>query len=187
MKKEIYYATGNVGKFDEVKRFLEKNNPEIELKQLTDELIEIQTMDQKAIAISKAEQAWDTIKKPVIVDDSGIYFAAYNNFPGTLTKFIYHGIGYEGIFKLVEDNNQALRRIYLVFKDSDNGHQVFEGTCQGKIVRPKVLPLNSLLPYNAIFQPDGSNKTSEQLHGTPEEPKFAYRLKALKKFLNFIS
>ena len=182
MSKRIWYATTNYGKFEEVKRYIKQHEPSIEIKQLATELHEIQSMDQKAIAVNKAEQAWNIVKEPVLVDDSGIYFEQYNNFPGTLTKFVYHGIGYEGLLKLVKENNRAFFRLYMVYKDQHKT-EIFEGLCHGQIIRPKKFEAHPKLPYDAIFLPDESDKTYAELRGTPDEHKFAYRLRALKKFL----
>jgi len=186
MQKTIYYATTNAGKFQEVKRYLEEHEPSIELKQLDQEIDEIQTMDQKAVALDKAEKAWSLIEEPVIVDDSAIYFDHYNNFPGTLTKFVYHGIGFEGLLKLAEDDNRATRKIFMVYKDKEKESHVFEGMTQGRIIRPKDFSSHPRLPYDAIFQPEGANKTMAFIKGTKEEAKYSYRLKALEKFLDFL-
>jgi len=185
VKKTIYYATTNAGKFDELKRYIKSNEPSIELKQFDKDLPEIQTIDQKAIALDKAQQAWNHLHQPVLIDDSGIYFDHYNNFPGTLTKFIYHGIGFEGLLKLTEDDNRATKRLYMVFKDSDEEQHIFEGICPGTIVRPESFDSHPSLPYDAIFKPNGADKTMALMRGTDEEKKYSYRLQALRKFLDW--
>ena len=133
---------------------------------------EIQTLDQKAIALDKAQQAWNHLHHPVLVDDSGIYFDHYNNFPGTLTKFIYHGIGFEGILKLTQDDNRATHKLYMVFKDSDEEQHVFEGFCEGTIVEPESFESHPELPYDAVFMPKGASKTMAFMRGTEEEKKY---------------
>lgn len=185
VKKIIYYATTNDGKFDEVKRYIDEHEPTIELKQLNKDFPEIQTEDQKAIALDKSNQAWNYVKQPVLVDDAAVYFDHYNNFPGTLTKFVFHGIGFEGLLKLAEIDNSATKLLCMVYKESDKEQHIFEGKCKGRIVRPKVFESHPKLPYDAIFVPDGSDKPMAQLRGTEEEKKYAYRLLALKKFLNW--
>ena len=183
-KKIIYYATGNTGKFAEVKRYIQEFAPQIELKQLDNDFPEIQTMDQRAIALDKAKQAYAKINAPVLIDDSGIYFEKYKNFPGTLTKFIYHGIGYEGLLKLAE-NSRATFLLYMLYTEKPGIHFLFEGKCEGKVVRPESFEARPGLPYDAIFLPDGSEKTYAQLRGTPQEHEFAYRLRAVKKFVEW--
>jgi non-canonical purine NTP pyrophosphatase (RdgB/HAM1 family) len=185
MKQIIFYATTNTGKFDELKRYIQVHEPSIELKQFDQEIPEIQTTNQKAIAINKAEQAWNLLKKPVLVDDSGIYFDHYNNFPGTLSKFVFHGIGFEGLLKLADIDNRATKKLYMIYKDSNEGQQIFDGTCKGTIVRPESFQSHPKLPYDAIFMPAGADKTMAIMRGTQEEKKYSYRLQALKKFLDW--
>lgn len=184
IKKEIYYATSNPGKFDEVKRFIEEHAPSIELKQFNEDLVEKQTSDAKSIAISKSKQAWEKLKKPILVDDSGIYFNQYHNFPGTMTRYVYEGIGYEGIFSLLTKDPSAYFLLYMVFID-ENNLEIFQGKCEGKIIKPKNFDAPPGLPYDAIFLPDGSKLTYSQLRNTPDEKKYAYRLKAVMKFLEW--
>ena len=61
MKRTIFYATGNAGKFDEVKRYLESHEPTIEVKQFDKDLPETQTLDQKAIALDKGQAGMGSI------------------------------------------------------------------------------------------------------------------------------
>ena len=119
----------------------------------------------------------------MLVDDSGIYFDHYDNFPGTLTKFAFYGLGFEGLLKLTEDDNRATKRLYMVYKDCDENEQVFEGICAGTIVRPESFESHPALPYDAIFQPNGADKTMALMRGTDEEKLYSYRLQALRKFL----
>ena len=100
MKHEIYYATGNSGKFEEAQDCIKKHAPFIELKQLDVDIEEIQTLDQETIALDKARKAFKTVGKPVLVDDAGIFFDKYQNFPGTLSKFIFKTLCFDGVFKL---------------------------------------------------------------------------------------
>ncbi|HBS47781.1 TPA: hypothetical protein DEO28_01885 [Candidatus Dependentiae bacterium] len=186
MKKEIFYATSNPGKFDEVNRFLKSHvSSSINLKQFDGDLFEHQTTDAKAIAISKAKQAFEILKKPVLVDDAGIYFKCFNNFPGTMTKFILRGIGFEGVFSLLGKNMEAYFLLYMVYID-ENNLEVFEGRCDGKIVKPSNFDAPKGLPWDAIFVPDGSDKTYSQIRGSEDEKEFAYRLMALKKFIKWL-
>ena len=182
MTTEIYYATGNNGKFAEVKYFFQHNAPEMSVQQFAADIEEIQSLDQEKIAIDKAQKAWDILKKPLLVDDSGIFFDAYPLFPGTMSKFIYQSLGFEGVLKLVDANNKAAFILKLVYTDGKQ-MQVFEGRCDGIIVRPTDFSAPKQLPFKAIFKPDGSNKTYAELFNTPEFSKFAFRERALKKFL----
>ena len=185
INKDIWYATTNKSKFEEVKRFIKKHEPSIQLKQLDKDIPEIQTLDQKAIALDKAKLAWEIIKEPILVDDSAMYFEPYNHFPGTMSKFVHQGIGLEGLLKLAPQGTKAYFLLHLVYIENSQEPQVFEGRCDGIIVEPHQAPFHPKLPYDAIFKPNGCDKTYAELRGTDEEHLFAYRLRAFKKFIEW--
>jgi XTP/dITP diphosphohydrolase len=187
-EKKLVYVTGNHGKFEEVEYFIQRHAPEIKVKMKNLELDELQDLDQNKVASHKAQQAWVQLKQPLLVEDSGIFFCRYNKFPGTITKLIYEGIGFEGIFRLVEGNNRAFFKLQMIFVDGLGNQNVFEGRCDGIIVQPprnEKLKAHRQLPYDDIFVPEGTDKNYTKLRGTEEYDFFGYRLKALKKFLDW--
>ncbi len=182
MKNEIYYATGNAGKFEEVKAFFEQYEPTILVKQFPVDIEEIQSLDQKKIAIDKAKKAWALLQKPLLIDDSGIYFEGYNQFPGTFSKYIFQALGFDGIFKLVNENAKAAFILQMVYIDGER-LETFEGHCAGTIVKPVEVATHPQLPLTAIFKPEGTDKTYAELRYTKEFVRFAFRQHALKNFL----
>ncbi len=183
--KEILYATGNQGKFAEVAHFIADHEPSLAIKQFDADIPEIQTTDQRAIAIDKAKRAWDLARKPLLIDDAGIYFDKYNKFPGALTKYIWQGLGFEGIKKLIEEGESAKFLLYMVYIDGPNSYEIFEGECIGTLIKPAAFNALPTLPFDAIFIPQGSTQTYAQLRDTPEAKKYLYRLRALQKFLTW--
>lgn len=182
MRNTIYYVTSNHGKFAEVKHYIEAYAPVIDIEQAAIDIPEIQSLDQKAVALDKAQKAYELIKKPILLDDGGIFLDAYHQFPGTLSKFVFQGIGFDGMFKLAEDNNKASFILQLVYTDGTATH-LFEGRCDGEIVQPKDFSAHPQLPFTAIFKPHGSDKTLAELRDTPEFVKYSFRQQALGKFL----
>ncbi len=129
--------------------------------------------------LSQLEQAISA-DSPVIVDDSGLYFAAYEGFPGILTKRIFQQIGYKGIRKLLADED---RRAYFhgVIAFMWRGEvKTFHGRMHGRIIEeiPYDLPTDSQYPFDPIFVPRGSELTMSQLT-IEERLKYSYRRKAL--------
>ena len=183
--KELYYATSNSDKFELVNRYLEKNMPHVELKPFTEDLVEIQSYDQREVAIDKARQAWDALQKPVIIDDAGIYFEKYRDFPGVLTKYVYRGLGREGLLKLVEPGDKAYFQLTMVYWYAPEKYEVFVGRCQGHIVHQTEFIPGEGSPYDVMFAPDGETRTFAELHAAGEHEKYHYRLDALKKFLHW--
>ena len=163
--EQIYYATGNLGKFEEAKSYLAKHEPDIELIQFTEPLSEIQTKNQKEIALHKSRRAWERLHKPLIVDDSGIFFEKYGTFPGTLTKHVFEGIGFRGLMRLVKPHDRATFILNMIFVDQKGNPHIFEGTSSGQIIHPEKFEANPQFPYDEIFMPDGSDKTYAELRG----------------------
>lgn len=182
--KEIYYATGNPAKFEEVKLFFD-DYPEIELKQFDHDLIEPQSDNQKEIALFKAEQAWDMLQKPVLVDDSGIFFSKYKNFPGTFTKYIYQSLGMENIAKLYDEGDKANFELNLVYYYGPNKYKIFEQKNVGTLLKFDQYNEDPNAPFEYVFVPEDSDKTYTQLRREGEIKKYKYRIHALKHFMEW--
>lgn len=185
MSSPLYYVTSNPGKFDEVRRYLAHHAPEINVQQYDIDIPEPQTLDQKAIALHKAQYAWNVLKQPVLIDDSGIYFDAYNQFPGTLTKYVFEGIGFDGIFALTEKNNRATFKLTLIYCHGQDQFEIFEGTCHGLIKDAPTREFPQGLPWDAIFYPEGAQMTYAQLRHDPAAMHYFYRIRAFDKFISW--
>ncbi len=83
---ELIFVTGNAKKYSEVKRMI---LPEITLLQEDVDVDEIQTRSLHKISADKAMKAFEKLKKPLIVEDTGCYMGDYDEFPGALSKFVY--------------------------------------------------------------------------------------------------
>ena len=59
-------------------------------------------------------------KKPLIVDDAGIFFDGFNQFPGALAKYVMQGIGIKGILKLIQNKQKAAFRNVITFTNDGN-------------------------------------------------------------------
>lgn len=181
----IYYATSNPVKFSEAACFFQRDLADVELQHYAQDIPEIQTLDQELIAINKAQEAWHRLQKPVLAEDAGIYFHKYNQFPGTLTKFIYEAIGMEGLLKLVESQDAAAFQMHLVYYYGKNQYQVFKSVCAGRIKKPAVFTASKSVPFDDIFIPEGSEKTYVELRKENKLNRFNYRAKALEQFASW--
>lgn len=188
MKKRIIkFVTGNNGKFEEVAHWLRELDPSVTIEQVPIDLPEIQSLDVKKVGIEKVNLAWQHLKQPLLIDDGGIYFTRYKNFPGPLSKYVYEGIGLEGLWHLAKEDPRAFFMSVFIYKDSADTHQIFEGKCYGTFIDPVSVEVgHSQLPFTKIFVPEGSTKTFAQLRGTPEEKKYHHRYHSLKNFLAWL-
>jgi len=100
---KLTYVTGNYGKYYAMKRRLKNQNIDIEWAQL--ELSEPEIDYVAVVSKEKARQAYNTLKKPCFVMDSGFYIEAYPEkpgYPGAMVK--RSGIAYnvEALLKTME-------------------------------------------------------------------------------------
>ncbi len=75
---EITVVTGNENKAREVAAFFEGI---CSVDHINMDLTEIQSDDVGQIARFKAHEAYELLKKPVIVDDTGFFINAFKGFP----------------------------------------------------------------------------------------------------------
>ncbi len=186
MNHELHYVTTNPGKFTEVSDYLHAAAPQLKLKQFSPDIVEIQTSDQMAIAVDKAKKAWALLKKPLLLDDAAIYFEKYHKFPGTLSKFVSEGLGFEGIHRLIDPDDRAYFLLYMVYIDAPDSMHIFEGRCDGKLIKPDSFSGNPHLPFDVFFIPNGSEITYAEMYKSFDRYATSfYRIKALQKFLSW--
>lgn len=184
--QEIYFVTGNPMKYEEVRNWLNELNPSIELKQVDIDLPEIQSLNIEEVALEKAKCAWLLLKKPILIDDGGIYIDKYNDFPGTLSKFVYQGIGLEGLWLLAKDNPKSHFRNCLVYIDNENAYHIFNGVSEGKMIEPNKDIPESKMPFTYVFIPNGSDKTFSQIESKEEQKQFHHRYKSVNLFSKWL-
>ena len=179
----IYFVTSNRDKFKEAALILREYG--IPLRRINFDFKEIADSKLENIVIDKAQQVKKRVKKSFIVDEAGIFFKAYKNFPGALTKNIYASLGYNGILRLLDGKNRAAYfKTVIAYGGVNKGPFLFEGFCRGAISEKLKGPHSSFSPFNRLFIPRGGHKTFAQI-GIQEEVKSSHRRNALKKFAKF--
>jgi non-canonical purine NTP pyrophosphatase (RdgB/HAM1 family) len=187
-KRTIYFITGNKSKFEEAQLIMQQElgETDIEFGFADIKLEEPKTLDQERIVRAKAEQAFKALGKPVICDDTAIVFEAYNNFPGTFTKYVFETIGFEGVAKLLAGKSRnAHFQTLLCYKD-DSHCLVFRGTWRGVITEDISKMFNPDWQYNSIFIPEGFLVPLSELT-MEERAKHSHRKKALQKLAEWLS
>jgi len=181
--KNIYYITGNESKFKEAREILKNTGINLLKKDL--EIDEIKSLDQEKVIKDKARKAFSKLKKPLIIDDVGIYFKIYNKFPGTFTRYLFEAIGFEGIEKLLMNVNRiAYFKILLCYKDKKT-EMIFEGILNGKITENTKSFFNKDFQYDNIFIPENYNIPLSEIP-LEERAKFSHRKKAFDKLIKWL-
>lgn len=183
--KRILFISSNIGKIKEVKLCLKNFGVEVIGKVL--KLPEIRSLSLEEVAKEKAKLAIKKFKKPLIVEDTGIYFEAYKNFPGVNSNFIIKSIGFEGIFKLLENKSRkAYFKTALAYCKPNKKLKVFTGICRGRITKKVRGKIDLELPYDNIFIPEGEKMIFSEMSKRKKE-RYSHRAKALRKFAEWFN
>jgi len=190
-EKKICFVTSNQTKFEEAVTYFNSKISSVQLVWDNVSLFEVQTRDprdSRAVALYKGKQAWDRVGNPILIEYSSIFLNKYGNFPGSLTKHVFKGIGYRGIFRLVDSGDNATITSTLVYVDEYGNANVFEGSQEGVLIKIDDYSTVPPLPFDQIFIPDGSDLTYDELR--KKDPlkyeELCVRVQALDKFINHL-
>ncbi len=179
---KISLVTQNKYKFREVKEILAKFNIEVEH-------INIEKPEQGAtieeIAKNAAEKLAKQLNKTIIVEDTGVFFLAFDNFPGTKPKKVFEDIGFEGILdKLKGKNRDAQFKTVAAYCEPGKEAILFTGVINGTISEEVRMKDKDVLPYEKLFIPEGYDKVWAEI---PEiKQKISHRVKAFEKLCKFL-
>lgn len=175
---DLYFATSNKNKLREARHVLGKG-----LKAKALDIKEIQSVSVQEVVSHKAMEAYSMLKKPLIVEDTGLFIKALNGFPGALAKHMSNAIGYDGFMKLL---NGYTRDVYaetcIAYYDGKK-MRLFTGRAEGRIARKK--SDGEGWGFDCVFIPKGYSKTFAQL-GPEVKLKISHRGKAFAKLKKYL-
>ena len=173
----VLFASSNIHKYEEAEKILAEFD--IELSFFQTELVEIQDDSLSKIALQKVENAYEKCKKPVIVEDDGLFIDSLSGFPGPYSSYIFNTIGNNGILKLVGNKRDAQFVSIIAFCESPAQQMIFESNVVGTISKNVQ---GEGWGYDPIFIPEKQNKTYAEL---ADKNKLSHRYESLKKFANW--
>jgi non-canonical purine NTP pyrophosphatase (RdgB/HAM1 family) len=174
MFSQFKFVTGNPNKAKEAGDILGTPLEQVEVA----DLFEIQTKDLDELVRHKAQQAYDVLKCPVMVEDSGLVFHAWNGLPGALVKWFEATVGCEGMLKMLQsfDNRGAKAICCMAVHDGEN-IQIVRGEVEG-IIASEIRGRNGF-GWDVLFIPEGYDKTYAEMN--PEEKNaISHRKRALE-------
>ena len=176
---ELFFVSSNENKFQEAERILLNFGMQINFFKTT--LEEIQSNNLNDIAEQKAINAYELVKKSVIIEDDGLFIESLNGFPGPYSSYVYDTIGNKGIMNLLEncETRDAKFVSIIAYCDNDYGVKLFESSIPGKI--SSVIEKGGW-GYDPIFIPNGESKTYANVY---DKDKFSHRAASLTKFSNW--
>lgn len=170
-------VTGNLNKLKEFEYILNSKLENVDLN-----LEEIQSLDVSEVALDKAFKAYQILKKPVITEDTGLYFEELNGLPGAFIKFFVKSLSLEQICGLIKENRKAKAVTAIAFYDGKE-MKLIKGEAKGSIA---LSPRGSNgFGWDAIFIPEGYEKTFAELTSEEKQSKFM-RSEAIKKLKTII-
>lgn len=179
---EVHIVTTNNDKYDEISTVL--NRYGIQTIHENAELDEIED-NMEDIVKSKAEQAFSIVGKPIVVDDTGMFFEAYDNYPGHQSKRLYQEIGLEGLLeKLKDKNKKAHFKSLICFKD-EKETRIFEGKLTGSITELIDNDSRKQFPYDSVFIPDEYSITLSKIPWE-DRTKVSHRSEAVKELAKWL-
>lgn len=181
MKMKILFATSNKHKVEEAAAILSKEGIELEHFPFTHREIRSDSIEE--VAIEAAEAAYNKSKKPIFVEDTGLFIESLNGFPGTYSACAMKKISNKGVLKLMkgEKNRAAKFMTAIAYHDGKKIH-TFIGVCDGNIAEEE--RGRAGFGYDPIFIPQGENETFAQNIGFKN--KLSHRYRSLLKFLAFL-
>ena len=169
----VLFASSNIHKYEEAKKILSEFGINLEFFQT--DLMEIQDDSLSEIALKKVLYAYDKCKKPVIVEDDGLFIDSLSGFPGPFSSYVFKTIGNNGILKLTGDNRSAVFVSIIIFR-SATWCNIFESKVIGTISKNIQ---GKGWGYDPIFIPENQTKTYAEL---ADKNKLSHRYQSLKKF-----
>lgn len=175
----LVFVTSRTNKLEEAKRYID-----VPLISQDIELTEIQTLDLSEIVKHKAEQAFQIIKSPLIVDDIGLSLDAYGGFPGPFIKFLLKSGGNSLLLKMLqhEPNRNAKVTCTIGYHDGREVH-IFSGMTDG-VIAIEDIGTNGW-GFDSVFIPEGAKITYAQMTDEEKE-KVSFRVRALSLFNTYI-
>ncbi len=173
-------VTGNRNKLVEAERIL---GCQIDCEPL--DLPEIQSLDLIAVLRAKGKEAWNRLRRPVVVEETGLELAALSGFPGPLVKWMLEAVGARGISRTAHalGDARATACCALIYLDGET-ELVADGETRGELVRePRG---EGGFGWDPIFVPEGRQETYAEL-GSAVKDELGHRGRAWRRLRQLLA
>ncbi len=179
--QEISFVTSNKGKVREFEQILQGV---ASVKQLDIDYPEMRADDPVEISMQAASALANELCKPIVVEDSGLFISALNDFPGTCSAYIHKRIGLPGILRLLEGVSErgCAYKSAVGYCEPGSDPIAFVGEERGKIALGE--RGSNGFGHDPIFIPEGSSSTYGEMSDVEEKKMF--RRRAVKQLLEFL-
>lgn len=177
----LTFATSNVHKVEEAREYL----PEFNIVQHETDLVEIRSEDLEEIALYSLQSVSESVRRPLFVEDSGIFIHALGGFPGPISGYTHEKLGNDKVLSLLQgsEDRSAHFESVIALQIPEGDIITFHGKVDGSIAMEEMGSRG--FDYDSIFIPEGEEKTIAQMT-LSEKNEFSHRGKALKKMRNYL-
>ena len=181
-KKILRFVSSNKNKYFDFKSIIGLNSLNIEVENLSMDVPELQG-EPEFIAKEKLKYALKEAKGPLIIDDTSLCFNAICGLPGPYIKDFLAKLKPEGLYKLIEKNNDKTAYAQCIIGlGFNNNYKLFIGRTNGSIVVPRGI---EKFGWDSVFQPDGFDKTYAELNKDVKN-SISHRYKAIALMMEYL-
>lgn len=180
----VAFITGNPNKVREVEAILGELGVPVEVEAVDLRLKERQLDSVEEVALEAAREAYEVLRRPLMVEDAGLFIDALNGFPGPYSAYVYRTIGNEGVLKLmwgVEDRGATFKAA-IAYCEPTGEVKLFVGEVRGYIAHEA---RGAGWGFDPIFIPEGvGDRTYAELG--PLKNRVSHRRRALEKLASYL-
>ena len=181
---ELGLVTSNAGKVHELAAVLEPLGHAVTQREFGYPEVQAPTLE----AVVEFGLEWLAQNHPgeaLLIDDAGLFVDALGGFPGVYSRHAWDTIGPAGVLALLGNGEErsAEFRCVLGLLLPDGGHQLFHGSCRGRVTRaPRG---DGGFGYDPIFIPKGDERTFAELP-LAEKNGISHRGRALAELVEYL-
>lgn len=172
--------TSNDGKFREISQQLQAHGYAVE--HIRTKYPEVQADTLEETIVPGLEWLMERYRRPLFIDDSGLFVDALKGFPGVYSSYVFKTLGCEGMLRLMEGVEGRSARFECCIGYMEPGGQPFiaKGLARGSISLR--MAGTGGFGYDPIFVPEGDTRTYAQIE-VAEKNTMSHRGRAMAKFI----
>ena len=142
---------------------------------------EVQSDDLGDIARAAVSEASKAAGRPLVVEDTGLFIASLNGFPGPYANYAYRKLGLDGVLAMLEGskNRDAKFESAVAYCRPGSKPKVFHGFLLGRIGK-RALGSNGF-GFDPLFVPRGDKVTLAEM-SLARKCSLSHRAIAIRKF-----
>ena len=190
----ILFATSNLNKVEEASAVLELSGHCVEqllVGGVPPDFEEPKELGLEAVAEAKIDQALKLIRGTefegfaIMVEDSGVFLDAFENWPGAASSDVEREIGLEGLLGMLADNRQRGAEYRAIAIVSDGVVKWSStGVCRGRI--SEKIRGDQGFGYDPIFIPDEGDGRTFGEWGEGKRSEITHRARAMNHLADLL-